>query len=92
MNKVKSEKPNLVILDVSMPQKSGIRFFKELRSDPELSELPVIMVTGVTGFGGDQDALKNFLDRRSHITPPNGFFSKPIDRDDFLKAVGEILS
>jgi CheY-like chemotaxis protein len=91
MEKVKSEKPDLVVLDVSMPQKSGMRFFREIKTNPDLATIPVIFVTGVTGFAGDKDALKKFIDSRGSIPSPEGFFSKPIDREEFLKAVSNLL-
>jgi hypothetical protein len=68
-----------------------MRFFKELKSDPKLESIPVVFVTGVTGFAGDKDALKNFIGSRGSIPNPEGFFSKPIERDEFLKKVEEIL-
>jgi CheY-like chemotaxis protein len=92
MEKVKTEKPNLVVLDVSMPQKSGMRFFKEIKSDPGMASIPVIFVTGVTGFAGDKDALKKFIDSRGSLPTPEGFFSKPIDRDEFLKTISKLLA
>jgi CheY-like chemotaxis protein len=91
LDKAKSEMPDLVVVDVSMPEKSGMRFFKEFKSDPTLEAIPVVFVTGVTGFAGDKDALKNFIGRRGSIPDPEGFFSKPIERDEFLKKVEELL-
>jgi CheY-like chemotaxis protein len=91
MEKAKSEHPDLIFLDVSMPQQSGIGFYKDIKSDPQLSAIPVVFVTGVTGFGGDEAGVKKFLDGRRNIPPPDGFFSKPIDPDALLKTVGEIL-
>jgi CheY-like chemotaxis protein len=92
LEKVKSEHPDLVVLDVSMPEKSGMRFFKEIKSDPKLESIPIVIVTGVTGFAGDKDGLKKFIGGRGSIPDPEGFFSKPIERDEFLKKVKEILS
>ena len=92
MEKLKTEKPDLVILDVSMPEKSGMRFFKEAKSSPDLAKIPIVIVTGVTGYGGDKEALKKFMESRGSIPSPEGYFSKPIDRDEFLKKVGEILA
>jgi CheY-like chemotaxis protein len=84
--------PDLIVLDVSMPQKSGMRFFREIKSNPELESIPVIFVTGVTGFGGDKEALKKFINSRGTIPSPQGFFAKPIDREEFLKTIGNILA
>ncbi len=50
LEKAKSENPDLMVLDVSMPEKSGMRLFKEIKSDPELKSIPIIFVTGVTGL------------------------------------------
>jgi CheY-like chemotaxis protein len=88
---VKREKPALVTLDITMPEASGTRFYKEVKTDPKLSSIPVIIVTGVTGLGGDKYAYKNFISNRSLVPAPEGYFPKPIDRDEFLKAVREIL-
>jgi CheY-like chemotaxis protein len=92
LEKAKVEHPDLVILDVSMPEKSGMRFFKEVKSDPNLKSIPVVFVTGVTGYARDKDALRKFIGSRSSIPDPEGFFSKPIEREDFLKKLEEILS
>ena len=91
MEKVKSEHPDLVLLDMSMPEQSGMGFYREIIGDENLAKIPVIFVTGVTGFGGDDQALKKFIEGRRNIPAPAGFFPKPIDRDAFLKKVGEIL-
>ena len=92
MEKIKTEKPDLVVLDMSMPQKSGMGLYRELKSNPNLASIPVIFVTGVTGFGGDKEGIKKFIDGRRNIASPEGYFSKPIDRDEFLKTVGKLLA
>jgi CheY-like chemotaxis protein len=91
LEKTKSENPDLVILDVSMPEKSGMRFYKEVKSDPDLQSIPIVFVTGVTGYAYDKDALRKFIGSRSSIPDPEGFFSKPIEREGFLKKIDEIL-
>ena len=89
--KAKSEKPDLVCLDITMPQESGIRFYRKLKDDPELSSTPVVVVTAVTGEDGDAEPLKRFLSTREQGPAPEAFFSKPIDRQEFLDALAEIL-
>jgi CheY-like chemotaxis protein len=92
MEKVKTEKPDLVVLDMSMPQKSGMGFYRELKANPDLAKIPVIFVTGVTGFAGDKEGIKKFIEGRHNIASPEGYFSKPIDRNEFLKAVADLLT
>ncbi len=88
---VKKEKPALVTLDISMPEASGTRFYKEVRTDPELKEIPVFIVTAVTGLGGDETAYERFISNRRLVPPPEGFFHKPIDREEFIQAVRDKL-
>ena len=90
--KAKSEKPDLVCLDISMPEQSGIRFYRDLRDDPELAATPVVIVTAVTGEGGDPETFKKFLSTRKQVPAPEGFFSKPIDRQEFLQSLAKILN
>lgn len=45
LEKIKSEKPDLVVLDVMMPYMDGFEVLQTLRKDPETRELPVIMLT-----------------------------------------------
>ena len=92
MEKVKSEPVDLVCLDISMPEQSGVRFYRNLKDDPQLSEIPVLIVTAVTGYGGDPDLFRRFISTRKQVPPPDGFLSKPIDKQEFLDAVAAILS
>jgi len=92
MEKVRSEKPDLVTLDISMPEKSGVRFYREVREDPELASIPIVVVSAVTGYGGKPDDFQEFLSSRKNLPPPEGFVPKPIDRDELLKTIGDLLS
>jgi len=92
MEAVKRDRPDLVTLDITMPEASGTRFYKELRLDPGLSTIPVIIVTAVTGLGGDKYAYEKFISNRRLVPAPEGFFPKPIDREAFIAAVKELLA
>ena len=46
-NKAKTELPDLIILDVMMPEKDGFKVFYDLQKDPETKDIPIIMLTGV---------------------------------------------
>jgi DNA-binding response OmpR family regulator len=56
LEKVQSEKPDLVLLDVMMPKKTGFVLFKQLRRDEETKGIPVIMLTGVAEVLEDLDS------------------------------------
>lgn len=91
MEKAKAAPPDLITLDMSMPEKSGVRFYREIKDDPVLSKIPVVVVTGVTGFGGNPDDFRRFLETRRQVPPPDAFIAKPIDRGELLKAVRNLL-
>lgn len=92
MEKAKENHPDLICLDITMPEQSGIRFYRNLKEDAELSHIPVVVVTAVTGKGGDPAPFEEFLSTRKVIPPPEGFFSKPIVREDFMAEVKRILA
>lgn len=56
LEKIESEHPDLVVLDVMMPKKTGFVLFKQLRRDDRYKDLPVIMLTGVSEVLEDLDA------------------------------------
>ncbi len=91
LQKVQNEKPNLVTLDLSMPETSGVRFYKEIKTKPELSGIPVILVTAVTGFGGNAKDTERFYSTRHQVPPPEGFIAKPIDRGEIVALVKRLI-
>jgi len=92
LEKAREHAPDLICLDITMPEESGVRMYRNLKEDPKLAHIPVLVVTAVTGLGGDPEPFKNFLSTRKHIPPPEGFFSKPIDREKFVEKVNSILA
>jgi CheY-like chemotaxis protein len=89
---VKREKPDLVTLDISMPEASGARFYKEMKHDPQLASIPIVIITAITGVDGDPYAYKKFLDSRQTVPPPEGFVPKPVDREELIRTIRKLLS
>ena len=54
------------------------------------ARIPVLVVTGVTGLGGDPELFKHLLASRKQIPPPECFFSKPLDREEFVEKVNAL--
>ena len=79
--KIRDENPDLVTLDITMPEKSGVKFYREMKEDPERKNTPVIIVTGVT------HDFKKFISTRRQVPPPEGYVEKPIDRKKILELV-----
>ncbi len=81
MQKLLAEPPDLISLDISMPEKSGVKFFREMKMDDRWKKIPIIIVTGVS------EDFKNFISSRHHIPAPDGFVSKPISPEEILNLV-----
>jgi CheY-like chemotaxis protein len=91
LEKMRAAKPDLVCLDITMPETSGVRFYREAKEDPELAGTPVVVVTAVTGYGGDPEPFKHFLESRRQVPPPEAFMAKPIEQQSFLDTIAKLL-
>jgi len=95
LEKVRSEHPHLILLDLMMPEKSGISLLHDLKADEELARIPVIMVTGVSSETGID--LENFFKRPTngntgdHVPRPDGYIEKPVDPQRLLVVIQELL-
>jgi CheY-like chemotaxis protein len=52
MQALKEKQPDLVLLDIMMPRKSGLKVFQEMKRDARLEKIPIIIVTGLSGATG----------------------------------------
>jgi CheY-like chemotaxis protein len=50
LQKIEESRPDLVVLDVMMPKKSGFVLFRQLKQDAQYADIPVLMLTGVAGI------------------------------------------
>lgn len=75
--KIRMSAPSLVLLDVMMPDMNGFQVIEEIRKNPQLAKLPVILLTAYA----EVDFVKGLT------VGANGFFRKPIDTDALLDQV-----
>ncbi len=85
LQRARADKPDLITLDMSMPEKSGVKVFRELQGDPELRSIPVVIVTGVS-----RD-FEKFIKTRKQVQPPAGYIAKPITEDELIGLLRQIL-
>ncbi len=90
--KVRADPPDLITLDITMPEKSGVKFYREIREDPVLGAIPIVVITGVSGLGGNPAEFHEFLSTRDNTPPPDGFIPKPVDREKLLDTLDELLA
>jgi len=87
-DKAKSEKPDLITLDITMPEESGLRCYRDLCGDDDTKNIPVIIITGVS-YG--YKSFEKFISSRKQVPPPAAFFEKPVERQDLLKKTKQLL-
>lgn len=74
-------RPDVILLDLNMPRKSGREVLKEIKEDNDLKRIPVVILTVSKA---EEDILK------SYNLHANCFITKPVDLDEFLKVVKTI--
>jgi CheY-like chemotaxis protein len=79
---VKSESPDLILLDVQMPVMDGVQVLSYLKKDPSLADIPVVVVTTI---GRSQDREILVKGGASALLP------KPINGNDLIRVVQELL-
>jgi CheY-like chemotaxis protein len=79
----RKEKPDLVTLDITMPEKNGAEVYAEMRGDPALKNIPVCIISG-------QPELRKLIYQRV-VPPPDGYLDKPINEGALLMSVKKIL-
>jgi CheY-like chemotaxis protein len=70
-------RPELLLLDLIMPRGSGWELLERLRGDPELCDIPVVIMSGGP--------------TPSHVRPPYGYLEKPLQRDELLTKLRSAL-
>ena len=83
---VEGNSPDLITLDISMPEKSGIRFYREMKADDRWKKVPVLIVTGVS------EDMRKFLSSRHQVPPPEGYLAKPINREEILALITKLTA
>jgi len=88
---VKQESPDLVVLDVLMPKQSGIRLYRELKTNKSLQRIPVIMLSGVAKrtFLRSQKALTEFGDKP--VPEPESYLEKPVEPEELAQEIKKFL-
>ncbi len=87
---LKEETPDLVLLDLMMPEKSGISFYRELRKNSETAKVPVIMVTAFENEKyPDVDFSKQIYDES--VPAPQAYLKKPVDKDLLVETIKKLI-
>lgn len=81
------ERPDLVCLDIMMPKKTGVAVYQEMKTDVELKNIPVIIISAYeSAYSFKGQTFRRIIKDKS-IPEPLRFFEKPIDIDSFLRFI-----
>ncbi|MEW1576705.1 response regulator [Streptomyces microflavus] len=78
---IEAPRPDLVLLDLNLPKYDGRQVLEQIKSDPELALIPVVVLTTSSA---EEDIL------RSYKLHANAYVTKPVDLDQFIAAVRQI--
>lgn len=83
LERARSFRPDLILLDVMMPKLSGFEVCQQIKSDPELHSIMILMVTALNEIGDIQRAVD---------AGTNDFLSKPVNKPELMKRVENLLA
>ena len=85
--RIKEDRPDLIILDVMMPRKNGYELCDELKKDDQYKDIVVVLLTAV----GDAVTTTKYTHFGGKTTLADDFIPKPIDLDRLMEIVKENL-
>ncbi len=75
------ERPDVILLDLMMPYRTGVNLFNKIKRDPRYSDIPIIIVTGIRQqFSEDHRAFFDGLKKGR----PSAFLEKPVDPEELI--------
>ena len=88
---VRRDRPNLILLDVLMPKESGIRFFRNMKTDDKFKDIPIVILSGISekSFIRSQKVLTEFGD--DPVPAPEAYLEKPVDAEVLAVTIEKIL-
>ena len=87
LQKAREENPDLIILDVIMPVKDGFTAAEQLKKDPQLSKIPVIMLTAFAAKGGETSIPVS----RGFTLEAEDYIDKPVSPEELLARIDKHL-
>ncbi len=79
---VERSSPDVILIDVMLPGKSGLDLLVRLRRDPRRAEIPLVLVTGDDNVLRDE--CRSYLETHQDVKGPDHVLGKPMERDLLL--------
>ncbi len=82
---IRTFKPDLVSLDITMPEQSGVKTYRQIKEGDEFKGIPVLIVTGIASD------FKQFISTRKQVPPPDGYLEKPVKPETLAAEVKRLI-
>jgi CheY-like chemotaxis protein len=100
MQRITETKPDVILLDLMMPEESGMKFFNHLKKNKDYEDIPVIVVSGASQKTGvDMKSMvyeEEFAKRKKEVlgidAKPDAYLEKPVDPAKLVEIIKEFLS
>jgi len=80
-------RPDLICLDLLMPEQTGISLYASLVKHEQLAHVPIVILSGLT----NREGLPAMLKQANELPEPAAFIEKPVDIEQFLRTVRQLL-
>lgn len=88
---VRCQKPDLITLDIRMPRKSGVLFYRKLKSYEQFRDIPVVVVTGLTRDDRDMEHVIHTFLEPDGLPRPEAYVEKPVDAAHLVETIRKAL-
>ena len=88
LQKARTENPDLIVLDVMMPDKDGYAVCKDLKADPALSKIPVLLLTAVVS----KISTTRYTQQMGMETEADDYIDKPVEPEVLVKRIEALLA
>ncbi|MBN2328655.1 MAG: response regulator [Candidatus Omnitrophica bacterium] len=86
--------PDLITLDLMMPDKTGIKLYRELRTNQQLKNTKIVILTGVDSDSQGLCSYNEFFNRvsaRGQVEKPDAYLTKPIAGEDLIREIQKVM-
>ena len=87
LKKVQTEEPNLIILDVMMPEMDGYEVCAKLKSDPRFKDIPVLLLTAV----GEAISTTKYTKEMGMKIEADDYIPKPVELNELVERVENLF-
>jgi DNA-binding response OmpR family regulator len=88
LEKARTEKPDLIVLDVMMPDKDGYEVCKELKADAKCSSIPILLLTAVVS----KIPSTKYTQQMGMQTEADDYVDKPVEPDELVRRIEALIA